>query len=815
VTTFLSDLRFSARLMRKAPGFTVVAVATLALGIGANTAIFSVVNAALLSSLPYPHPDRLVAVWTTVQRQDVERRGSSYPDYRDLRDRSQSFDAFAAWTNETLTLASTGSGAAQQVQAELVSAPYFTMLGATPVAGRTFTDQEDAERGAHPVAVISYAFWQHQFAGDPATVGRAVRLNDRPVTLIGVLPKGFAGLADDTDLWIPMGMMDVAEPARFYDRRGARWHQIVARLKPGVSIDRATADVAGVARQLEQSYPDTNAKYSASVFSLKDETVGQLQPLLLTLLGAVAFVLLIACVNLANLLLARAAARQRETAIRAALGADRLRLVWQFIAEGLLLATIGAAAGLLLALWSVDAIVAITATGLPSFVHPHLDWRVLGFVCLVTSASALLLGLVPAVQASHADLNDVLKEGARGSAGRMSARLRSALVVAEVALSLLLLIGAGLMVRTFMNLQTIDLGFRPERAYTTQLALPSKYADDRVPQAVEHLVNRLGGIAGVRHVAAGTDAPLNGASSAVIVSPEARVVGSPDGGVRVYQHSVTPGFFDAIGTRLIAGRDFDGHDATGTLPVAIVSRSFAAKVWPDVDPVGRRFRFGRGNDGEWITIVGVAADVRYRSLIADVNVAPEDPDLYVPFAQAPSHSLAVVVSSDGDPAPLASAVRDTLLAIDRDIPVYRESTMRALVARRTAPYRVSAGMMSFFGGVALLLAGIGVYGLINYSVAQRRQEIGVRVALGAGRREIYALVLKDALLLTAAGLSIGAVAAVCSARVIGTQLYGVTPTDPLTYVTIAALLLVVAVAATLVPARRAARVDPIIALRAD
>jgi predicted permease len=554
MTTLWNDLRYAARLLLKTPAFTVVAVATLALGIGANTAIFSVVNAVLINPLPFPDSDRLVVVSETVRRDTVERRPFSLPDYRDVRDRSQSFDGMAAWTDETFTLLAPDAPA-RQVQGELASAGYFELLGATPVAGRVFTKREDEERGAHPVAIVSYPFWQREFGGASSAVGRTITLNDRPFTVIGVLPQGFKGLDDDTDVWIPMGMFALSEPGRFYAQRGARWHGVVARMKKGVSLQQANADVATISRQLEQTYPDDNAKYGGAVFGLKDETVGSLKPLLLTLLAAVGFVLLIACVNLASLLLARASTRRRETAIRAALGADRRRLARQFLAEGLLLSTLGAAAGLLVALWSLDAIVALAPAGLPSFVKPHLDWRVMAFVVAVTCGAGLLLGLLPA--------------------------------------------------------------------------------------------------------------------------------------------------------------------------------------------------------------------------------------------------------------------RDAVHALDHDAPTYGEGPFSRLIAARMASFRLSAGVMSFFGIVALLLAGIGVYGLINYSVMQRQQELGVRLALGAGRREIYALVLKDAMRLTLAGLVIGLAAALPSARLLRAQLYGVTASDPATYASIIALLLTVALGATVLPARRAARLDPIVALRAD
>lgn len=817
MSTLWNDVRYAARLLIKTPAFTVVAVATLALGIGANTAIFSVVDATLLNPLPFPDSDRLVVVSETVQRDTVERRAFSLPDYRDLRDRSQSFDGIAAWSAATFTL-SAPDAPARQVEGELASAAYFDLLGAAPVAGRVFTKAEDEERDAHAVAVVSHAFGQREFGGASPAVGATLTLNDRPFTIIGVLRPGFTGLDDDTDVWIPMGMLALVEPARFHDQRGARGRDVVARLKRGVSPEQANAEVASVFRQLEQAFPDTNAKYGGAVFSLKDETVGSLKPLLLTMLAAVGFVLLIACVNLANLLLARASTRQRETAIRAALGADRTRLARQFVAEGLLLSALGATAGLLLSMWSIDAIAALAPAGLPSYVKPHLDWRVMAFVAAVTCGAGLLIGLLPALQGSRADLNEVLKDSARGSSGgRERARTRSALVVAEVALSMLLLVGAGLMVRSFVNLQRIDVGFRADRALTMRVALPPKYKPEQVPQAVSELLARVGALPGVQRVAVGTDAPFAGGSSATIVSPEGLDPSAADRGIRVYRHAVTPGFFTTLGTGLVAGRDFETRDALGADAVAIVSRRFAAKAWPGADPIGRRVTIGRVRAArpEWITIVGVAPDLRYRSLRVDPTVSPEDPDIFFPFAQRSDRTLSLLVSTTGNTAALVAPVRDAVHAFDRDVPTYGEGAFTDLVAARMTSFRLSAGVMSFFGLVALLLAGIGVYGLINYSVAQRRQEIGVRVALGAGRLEIYRLVMKDALQLTVAGVIVGLACALPGARVLGAQLYGVTPGDPATYAAIIGLLLTVALGATLVPARRAARVDPIVALRAE
>ena len=611
-----------------------------------------------------------------------------------------------------------------------------------------------------------------------------------------------------------MGMLAVSESPRAFDQRGSRWHQAVARLKPGVSLPQANADLTAIAHQLGQG-ARTNTGYGLAVFSLKDEIVGQLAPLLLTLLAAVGFVLLIACVNLANLLLARATTRQRETAIRAALGADRRRLARQFLAEGLLLSGLGAASGLLLALWGMDAIVALAPQRLPSFVNPHLDWRVLAFVAAVTCGAGLLLGLLPAVQGSRADLSGVLKDGARGSSGGQSrARLRSILVVAEVALSLVLLAGAGLMVRSFLNLQRIDVGFQPQRVMTMKVALPEKDAG-RLSQVASLLAARIGAVSLVEHVALGTDAPFSGDTSASYLSPEGSAAGVLDPGIRVYHHGVTPGFFAALGAGLMGGRDFDAHDTADTRPVAIVSHRFASKAWPGVDPVGRRFTIGRGGTPDWVTVVGVAPDLRYRSVAVDVKKSPEDPDVYFPLAQRPAAGLSVLVSSSARPVSLIASVREAVHDVDRDIPTFAEGPMTGLIVADTADFRLSASVMSLFGLVALLLSGVGVYGLINYSVAQRRQEIGVRVALGAGRGEIYGMVLKDAMRLTVAGIVIGVSVTLPAARLLGAQLYGITTSDPGTYASIVALLLTVAIGAALLPARRAARLDPIVALRME
>jgi predicted permease len=810
--TFRADLRYAGRLLRRAPAFTAVAVATLAVGIGANTSIFSIVDAALLRPLPYPDADRLVVISSTVQRDTVERRGLSYPDFKDLRERSSSFTGMSAWSGETLTLSTPGSPA-RQLRGEVVTSRYFDLLGARVEAGRTFTGDEADERDAHALVVVSHTFAERTFGSAAAAVGQSVVLNDRAFAVLGVLRPGFAGMSDTADVWVPFGMMSVAESPRLFDARGARWLDGIARLAPGVSLQQASADLTTIARQLEQTYPGTNAQYGAAAFDLTTEIVGPLRPMLITLLGAVAFVLLIACVNLANLLLARASARSRETAIRAALGAGRQRMMGQFLAEGLLLSAMGAGGGVLVAMWSTGLIAALAPAGLPSFVEPRVDWRVLAFVTGITTASGLLLGILPAVQASRIDVNNALKAGSRGTAGPARPRLRSALVVAEVALSLLLLVGAGLMVRSFANLQRVDLGFRADRAATLRIALPQKYHAAEIAQTVGELLAGVRAVPGIAHAAAGSDAPFSGGSSAIIVMAESADRADPRSGIRVYRHGVTPGFFEALGAPVLEGRDFTPADTDSSTPVAVVSRRLAARAWPGQSAVGKRFSIGRGDKGTWIEVAGVVADLRYRTLRA--GIAPEDPDIYFPFAQQPARSLSIVASTSLDPAAVLAPARESIQRFDRDVPVFDERTIAGLIDDRAAEFRLSAGVMSVFGAIALLLAGIGVFGLINYSVAQRRRELGVRAALGATRGGLYGLVLFEAMVLAAVGAAAGLLAAIPAAHLIESQLYGITPTDPLTYASIVLLLGFVTAAAAIVPASRAARVDPIVALRAE
>jgi len=811
----LDDIRYAARTLRKSPSFTAVAVLTLALGIGANTAIWSLVHAVLLSPLPFPGADRVVKLSETVRREGLERRSASYPDFLDWRREARSFSRIAAWSNTTFTL--TGGEEPERVEGEMVSASYFPLLGARAVRGRTFRPEEDTTPGAHPVAMIGHDFWQRHFAGRPGAVGSHLLLNGHDFTVVGVLPAGFRGLDDDTDVFIPMAMMGMSVPASYADRRGSRWLDVVARLAPGVTVEGAQAELDGLTARLARAYPDSNQDYGGLVLPLREEIVGGFRPVLLVLLGAVGFVLLIACANVANLMLARAAARQRETAIRAALGAGRGRLVRQLLTESLLLALAGGLLGLLVAVWTRDLLTGWSPISLPSFAHAGLDGPVLAFAFGVAVGTGLLMGLAPALQISFRGVGEALKEGGRGmgGGGARRSRLRRGLVMAEVALSLLLLVGAGLMIQSFRHLQAIDPGFRQDHLLTVRVALPAeRYAGEKAWALGERLLARVRALPGVTAAALASDMPLEDNTSAFIVTAEGRAVETGDRGFRVYFHAVSPGFLPTLGARLLRGRDLAATDLPGSPAVAVISEKLARRAWPGEDPIGRRLRMGRKGD-DWLTVVGVAAELRYRRLVADPQISPEDPDLYLPLAQKPAADLGLLVRTAASPGALATTLRRELTALDRNIPLYAMAPMEELAAAQTARSRVSAFLMGAFGALALLLAGLGVYGVISYSVAQRGHEIGVRMALGARRGEVFRLVLVQALGLTAVGMALGLAGALALTRFLAGQLYGLSPTDPSTYAAVALLLAGAALAAGWLPAHRATRVDPLVALRHD
>jgi putative ABC transport system permease protein len=809
--TLWQDLKYAARLLAKRPGFTAAVALTLALGIGANTTVFSVVNAVLLRPLPIPEPDRVVRVFETSRREVVERRPASYPDFVDWREQNTVFEHIAAFDSVAFTL--TGGEEAVRVAGEMVSPSYFPLLGVQPVLGRTFLEEEDRGPSGSPVALVGHGLWQSRFGGRPDILGAAVKLSDRDYTIVGVMPQGFRGVTDDAELWVPFTSGAAARqmgPA--LERRGARWHDTIARLAPGVGVEAARREMDAIAGRLEQAFPDTNASRGVLLVAIGEETFGEIRPALLLLLGAVGFILLIACANVANLLLVRMTARRRESAIRAALGAGRWRLVRQYLAESLLLSLLGGALAAILSVWGVEALVAVSPVEFPSFVDASPDAKVLGFTLAVAALTGLVSGLTPALQAAGSDLTEALKEGARGLGSGARNRLRSGLVVAEIALAMLLLVGAGLVVRSLERIVAVDPGFDPENAVTVSVSLPARqYQSEAAAAFADRLLERARALPTVEAAAVASDVPLEGSTSAMFATVEGYVPASPADELRVYTHEVSPGFFAALGVPLKAGRDFGAGDTAGSPRVAVISEAMARRFWPNDDPVGKRLKPGRStSEGEWLSIVGVVGDVKHRGLPDNPN---GDPDVYTPFAQEPGTGFNLVLRTAGDPAAVYAALRKEIQALDADVPVYDMNPMSELVRRETARSRFSALLMSVFAALALALAAVGIYGVMSSAVAQRTHEIGVRMALGARRGDVIRIVVGQGMALTLAGVGVGLGLALALTRVMSGLLYGVSASDPLTYAGVAGVLAVVALAACLIPARRASRVDPMVALR--
>jgi predicted permease len=808
--TMFKDISYGIRMMLKKPGFTAVAVLALALGIGANSSIFSVVNAVLLRPLPFKDPDQLVIVNETVRRESLEIRPASYPDFIDWRDQNQSFTDIAAFDSPSFSL--TGIDEPERVPGEIVSASYFPLLGIQPKIGRTFLPEEDSTPDASPVAVMSYKLWQRRFGSDPALVGKTVKINERDFTVVGVMPEGFEGVSGGGEVWVPMMMVSTfSSPPGNITKRGSRWHSVIARLKPGVTIKQAQADMEAIASRLEQAYQGTNKDRGVQLVGAHEAAVGDMRPTLIVLLGAVAFVLLIACANVANLLLARATVRQKEVAIRTALGASRSRLIRQLLTESVLLALLGGGLGLLLAVWGVDLLVAFVGNQIPGYIKPDIDLRVLGFTLLVSLMTGVVFGLVPALQASKPGLNELLKEGSRGSTGGARRhRIRRLLVVVEVALALMLLIGAGLMLRSFQRLQAFDPGFRVDNLLSVRMNIPRGYTPQQATAFRQQLVERVQGLPGAQSVGLSTDVPLDGNTSATLAAIEGLT--PPDDDIRVYVHAISPNFLATLGVPLLRGRDFNIQDNDQAPAAVIISDSMARRLWPGDDPVGKRISTSRDQKGNrvWSQVVGVVGDVKYRTLIRDQN---KDPDIYLPLLQNPDRALALAVRAQGDPSALAPAVRGEVRSLDPNLPVFNVATMRERMENDTARTRFSTLLLGVFACVAMLLAVVGIYGVMAYSVTQRTHEIGIRMALGASRADVLKLVVGEGMALVGAGVAIGLVLAFIATRVLASQLYSVSATDPATFSVVPLMLAGVALGASYVPARRATKVDPMVALR--
>ena len=818
--SFRQDIRYALRTLRKAPGFTFVAVFALAVGIGGNTAIFSLVDAIRSRALPYPDPDRLVQLWGNVQRARVERRGASYPDYLDWRAQSKSFEDIAAVDAQWMTFV--GSDEPERIQTEFVAAPYFSLLGVSPARGRVFEASEDVVARPVQVVVLSDGFWKRRFGADPQVIGRTLTLccAARQYTVVGVMPPGFKGLSDTAELWVPFAMY--ASPATMADR-GSRGFVALARLKPEVSVAAAQSDMDAVSRRLEQAYPNTNEKRAVEISPLAVELFGNLRPALLTLMAAVGFVLLIACANVANLLIARSETRRREIAVRTALGAGRGRLLRQLVTESCVLTLLGAAVGLVFARVAVSTLIAQSPVTFPSFATPDLDLRVALFTIAVSFACGLLVGLVPGLQAHTPDLSNALKESARASGGRQSLRVRSALVVAEVSLAVVLLVGAGLMIRSVRNLATLNPGFDPHSVLTLHASIPrtspppaAQAAGTPAPPSrpvVEGrvLLDRLRAIPGVAAVALGNDLPLDsGGGSATFYTAEGQPPVNAQNMPRIYVHRVTPDFFTTFRIPFASGRTFTDAEVSPTSPAVIVSEGVVKRFWPGQDPIGKRVKFGGSptSTSPWMSIVGVVGDVKYRGLPQNPTA---DPDIYLPFTDRNS-LVGLALRTTVSPASLIPTVRAVVRETDPSIPLYSIATMDEQVSGQTSQSRFTMWLMGVFAACALMLAVVGIYGVMSYLVSQRTREIGIRLALGAKGQDILRLVVGNGARLIGAGIAIGIAASFALQRLVSSLLFGVTAADAAAGLAVV-ILAAVAMLACYLPALRATRVSPLKALR--
>ena len=815
------DLRHGARQMIKRPGFTLAAVLTLALGIGANTSMFSVVHAVMLRSPPYPEPERLVILHVTGAegRAEAESLPWSYPLFEAFRDRAAAFTSVAAFTDWNPTLNLTGTEVPERVRVEFVSADYFLALGVRAQRGRTFLLEEDRAPEAAPVALLSHGLWRGVFGADSSVVGREITLNGRALSVVGVLPAGFDGLSGNAEVFLPMMMAPAFLGERRLEMRSAFWHSVVARLAPGVSLAGARAELDLTAAAVAESFElPGGARLGLEAQELADWRVDpEIRAPLVMLLAAVMLVLLIACVNIANLMMSRAITRQRDLAVRAALGAGRAALLRLLLVESVLLALVGGAAGLLLALWGTDLLGALKPAGLTSidFAAVAIDRAVLVFNLAVSVAAGLLFGIMPALQVYRSGLYDALREGGdRSFRGIMDLRRpspRSLLVAGEIALATVLLIAAGLALRSFSVMRGVDLGFRPGDLLSAQVSLPrQEYSTEAAVTFLAGLRDRVAGAPGVGAVAVAYCLPLSDTCDRARLSKEADPPDEEAPPRDVVVNLVDETYFRTLGIPILRGRDFEPRDRDGSPRVAVINMAAAHAYWPGEESIGSRIRLSLGwPEGEYAEVVGVVGDVQYGKL--DEEVAPA---VYLPFRQFSYHANFFLARADGvEPGELAEPLRAAVLALDPKLPVYDVRTMRARVADSSSRARFSASLLTAFGVLALMLAAVGVYAVMAFAVSGRIREIGLRMAVGARSSDVMRLVLRDSLLLTLVGLAIGLAASLVLTRMLAVPLYGVAPTDPLTFAGATALLALTALGAGYLPAWRAARVDPLVALR--
>ena len=799
--TLLKDIRYGVRSFLKRPGFLVIALSTLALGIGATTAMFTVVNSVLLRPLQFPEPERIVLLEGINPSQGITASNMSVPDIADWHQQSQSFEQIASfvWGGAFLIF---GDGT-ERVRAASVSAEFFPLFRTNPIQGRWLAEG-DASQGANPVTVISYELWQRRFGGAASVLNSAIKVRGTSTTIVGIMPPGF-NYPLDSEMWFAFSPNLATEP------RDNRYVNVVARLKPNVSVAQVQTELDTINQRLAQTYPITNTGWSVKITELRERMVGELRTSLLILLGAVAVVLLIACANVANLLLARAAYRQKEIAVRTALGASRGRVVRQLLTESVLLSAVSGLIGLGLSVWLIKLLIAISPADSPRFGEINIEWRVFLFSLGVTILAGLLFGLVPAVHTSRPDLNETLKEsGRQGGPGGSRNRVGSLLIVSEIALSFVLLVSAGLLLKSFINLRRIDPGFTADNVLAFRLAIisPTYNSDEKRTQLWRQLVDQVKATPGVQSVGAILSLPLGGDTfnlgRGVIREGDQEIMENQFNAAHLV---ITGDYFQTLKIPLKAGRAFNDQDNMESVKVAIINETMANKLWPGESAIGKRFHVWRDEKFSR-EVVGVVGDTKQSLDEEAFN------QVYVPYGQSPTWgSLSIVVRTAGEPTAFAGSVREALRSVDKSLPTYNLKTMDEVVARSAAPRRLPAQLLTAFAGVAMFLAMLGIYGVTSYYVTQRTHEIGIRMALGARMTQILRLVLKQGMVLVVLGIVAGAIGSWFATRLMSSLLFGVRATDSVTFMVIAVLLILVALVACYIPARRATKVDPMVALR--
>jgi predicted permease len=800
MTNLWQDLRYGARMLLKKPGFTIVAGITLALGIGANTAIFSIVNAVLIRPLPYQEPDQLVML------DEIPPGGGQFAiapgNFVDWRDQSMSFVGMSAFRGGSLILTSDGN--AEQLRSQRISANFFELLGIKPALGRFFTSDED-QPDRNRVVILSYSLWQRRFGGEPGIVGKMLALDGNLYTVVGIMPANFRFFVG-TEIWTPLAL--TSEERLSHDKHD---FFAIARLKSNISLEQARVEMKAIAERLGAQYPRSNADWGIRLTPLQEWVVGDTRPVLLALLSVVAFVLLIACANIANLLLARSAARQREVAIRAALGASRWRVTRQLLTESLLLGIVGGLIGLLPAVWGINLLRSLVPIRL-GVETVGVDGRALGFTFMISVFTALLFGLAPTLQAARLNLTESLKEGGwSGVGGPGRDRTRSLLVIAEIALSLALLVSAGLVVKSFLHLIQVNPGFQSEGLLTMQVSLPRpKYPEPaNLTAFFQQLIEKIAAVPGVASVGAASTLPFK------IDEVQEFIIGgrppiTPGKEPSANYYTASAGYFRAMGIPLLKGRLFSDNDAKNAPRVALINETLARRYFSDEEPIGKRINISKGGFGTWREIVGVVGGVKHYGLDSKTTM-----QIYEPYLQIPQSAMNFAVRITGDPDSIAAAIRNQVTAMDKDQPIANIRTMENIVADSVSRQRFSALLFTLFAGVALILAAVGIYGVMSYYVAQRTREIGIRMALGAARGDMLKLVVGKGMLLALIGVMIGLAAAFALTRLVSALLFGVTPYDPMTFTVITLLLMTVALLACWIPARRATKIDPMIALRCE